>query len=266
MNVHVCYTPLNRQDSISSTIYSKERINKFMKKNVILMTRLIDLRVERKLTQAQLAVQISEILGRKRTLSISTISHWENGEKIPTYESLSALAEFYGVTIQYIIGESDSRTSSVPQNTPSDEIKQTTLKIPFAHLERYDGCPIYVVFDNMKYENRWGLCDFSHMLIHFIDTSMQINSKTNCSYYILKPYFDMKYDVSSSKPYDMVQMLSASIVYVKMLSSNETIRAEYEGWYHHNERKSCLIKENGLTLPYSGLGISYNAYSSGKRN
>ena len=235
-------------------------------KNEILMTRLTELRLEKKLSQKQLALQLSEILDRKRVLSIGTISHWENGEKIPTYPTLVALAEFYGVTIQYLTGERDSKTANTATPTEDAPDKIKTLKIPFTYLERYDGEPVYIVFNNMQHENRWGLCDYSHGLFHFINSKMRIDSKANCSYYAIKPYFDLKYDVSSSKPYDMSHMLSAKVVYIRMLSSSQKICAEYEGWYRHNETKSCLVKENGLTLPYSGLGISYNAYSSGKRN
>ncbi len=237
-----------------------------MKKNELLMIRLATLRADKKMSQKQLAVQLTEIMGHARTLSVGAISHWENGEKIPTYETLCALAELYGVTVPYLTGESDSRTAIETNAGDNNSEKQETIKIPFTQLSRYDGRPVYVVFNNKQYQNRWGLCDFKANKIHFINSSMIIDSKASCSYYALKPYFDDTYDVSSSKPYDLTHMLSAQNVYVRMLTQDIGIQKQYEGWYRHNEVKSCLINEIGLTLPYSGLGISYNAYSAGKRN
>lgn len=64
--------------------------------------RLIALRKERNLTQAELAKHVH--------LQRSTLSGYETEGKEPTYETLCALAEFFDVTTDYLLGVSSSRT------------------------------------------------------------------------------------------------------------------------------------------------------------
>ena len=69
----------------------KERVN-----------RLYELRKSRNLTQLSLSIQLN--------LSLSRISAYENGENIPC-DVLMIFAEFYGVSIDYILYFSDIKSS-----------------------------------------------------------------------------------------------------------------------------------------------------------
>lgn len=64
--------------------------------------RLIALRKERGYTQAELAKLVH--------LQRSTLSGYETEGKEPTYETLIALAEFFDVTTDYLLGISSART------------------------------------------------------------------------------------------------------------------------------------------------------------
>lgn len=64
--------------------------------------RLIALRKERNLTQAELAKQVH--------LQRSTLSGYETEGKEPTYETLCTLAEYFNVTTDYLLGVSSART------------------------------------------------------------------------------------------------------------------------------------------------------------
>lgn len=66
--------------------------------------RLISLRKERELTQAELAKSVN--------LQRSTLSGYETEGKEPTYETLCTLANFFGVTTDYLLGVSSARTHS----------------------------------------------------------------------------------------------------------------------------------------------------------
>lgn len=57
---------------------------------------LRDLRLEKGLTQEQLANALH--------FSLSTISKWENGKKLPGYESIKILAKFFNVSGDEILG------------------------------------------------------------------------------------------------------------------------------------------------------------------
>ena len=63
--------------------------------------RLYELRKSRNLTQSALAYRLN--------LSLSRVSAYENGENIPC-DVLRDFADFYGVTIDYILCLSDSKT------------------------------------------------------------------------------------------------------------------------------------------------------------
>ncbi|MCX7903252.1 MAG: helix-turn-helix domain-containing protein [Caloramator sp.] len=65
--------------------------------------RLKELRKEKKLTQTELAKEIG--------LSKSAIVQYESNKRIPNYEILSKLADFFGVTTDYMIGRTDYKTN-----------------------------------------------------------------------------------------------------------------------------------------------------------
>ena len=66
-------------------------MNKFAK-------RLKELREEHDLTQQQLCINL------KFKISQSCIVLWENGKRQPTLDSLILLAQYFGVSIDYLAG------------------------------------------------------------------------------------------------------------------------------------------------------------------
>ncbi len=76
--------------------------------------RLYELRKSRNLTQTALSLRLN--------LSLSRISAYENGENIPC-DILKDFADFYGVSIDYILRFSDSKTSGLGANLRLSEQK-----------------------------------------------------------------------------------------------------------------------------------------------
>lgn len=64
--------------------------------------RLKKLRLERKLTQ--------EALGEKVNVTKVSISGYENGNRNPDTETLQRLADFFGVSTDYLLGRTDEKT------------------------------------------------------------------------------------------------------------------------------------------------------------
>lgn len=62
------------------------------------------LRLERRLTQAELQKQTG--------IEQALLSKYENGQRVPTTQALIALADFYGVSIDYLLGRTDRREVS----------------------------------------------------------------------------------------------------------------------------------------------------------
>lgn len=63
------------------------------------MTRLFELRKERGLSQRDMAVEFS--------VSQSTYNNWENARTQPSIEQLIAMARFFDVSVDYLVGNSD---------------------------------------------------------------------------------------------------------------------------------------------------------------
>jgi len=62
-------------------------------------TRIKELREEKGLTKTQLAQTLK--------LSDNIVGRWESGERMPSIDTLSLLADFFGVTTDYLLGRTD---------------------------------------------------------------------------------------------------------------------------------------------------------------
>ena len=72
--------------------------------------RLRNLRIEHNFNQAVFGEIIGELMGTKR-ISSSAIGAYERNEREPTYELLRAFAEYFNVSIDYLMCTSDYRTT-----------------------------------------------------------------------------------------------------------------------------------------------------------
>lgn len=67
----------------------------------ILAENLLELRKERKLSRQVVADAVR--------ISAKTYERYENAEREPTASVLAALADFYGVSLDYLVGRTDQR-------------------------------------------------------------------------------------------------------------------------------------------------------------
>ncbi len=82
---------------MSSLILTKVRDSIYM--NRVFCERLKELRQEKGIGQEELANRIG--------VSRGVISLWENGLREPTMGNLAALARFFGVSLDYLVGLND---------------------------------------------------------------------------------------------------------------------------------------------------------------
>lgn len=74
---------------------------------------LKQLRTSHKLTQTQLA----EKLG----LAFSTISMYERGERVPDFEIIEAIADYFNVSLYYLLG--DTSAPKTARTIPDEDLK-----------------------------------------------------------------------------------------------------------------------------------------------
>ncbi len=84
--------------------------------------RLKQLRNEKQLTQEQ--------LGKMLSFDKSTISRYESGKYEPSQDVLKLLSEFFGVTVDYLIGNSNVRYhhETIAAHHENDEWTEEELK------------------------------------------------------------------------------------------------------------------------------------------
>ena len=75
-------------------------------------TALKDLRLEANLTQKELA--------KKLNIGQSTIAQYEKGEREPTVHNLTLYCDFFGVTVDYLLGREDDTPANVHTPTTSE--------------------------------------------------------------------------------------------------------------------------------------------------
>lgn len=93
------------------------------------------LRIASGLTQAEMA----EKLG----VSKSTISMYENGNREPDFETLEAIADFFNVDIDYLLGRTN-KTTVLPETVGNYYINDETAK---AAQEIFENEDLRVLFD-----------------------------------------------------------------------------------------------------------------------
>lgn len=82
------------------------------------MIRLRELREERRLSQDGLALKLN--------VSQSTISAYEVGDRTPDLETLIAIARFFGVSLDYLVGQTDLKQPIRQSDLNSSELETFT--------------------------------------------------------------------------------------------------------------------------------------------
>ena len=83
------------------------------------MMRLKELREEQRLSQNGLALKLN--------VSQSTISAYEVGDRTPDLETLIAIAQFFGVSLDYLAGQSDLKQQIRQSDLNSSELEHLRI-------------------------------------------------------------------------------------------------------------------------------------------
>ena len=216
--------------------------------------RLIKLRKERNMNQHDFAIEFSLFIGRDSKLALSTISSWEVGAKKPSYEILIALASFYGVSVEYILGISSDKI-----NDKKDvfDMEDFIIEINPNELPNYDGKPVFLVFvGNMK--NRWGI--YNHEKKGFCCRNEIILYNESIRLFAATPESLPAYRASSKK-LDYNTFQKTERFWVEYKNNDISISQKYSGWYQHTPGHTDIINEEGNILPYAGFGVYYSVYN-----
>lgn len=107
------------------------------------------LRVEKGLSQARLA----KVLG----ITQDSISLWENGKRFPDTQYITKLADFFGVSTDYLLGRSDELGYVTMQNFPAPPAlsnEETELLARFREMDRAQKVRVMAYCEGMSDANR----------------------------------------------------------------------------------------------------------------
>jgi transcriptional regulator with XRE-family HTH domain len=109
----------------------------------MLSKRLKQLRDEINLTQEELAKLLN--------LSRGTYAHYELGKRQPDYDTLMSIANFFEVSVDYLLGNSDSRNSNTSDEivTKAFSLKEGVTELPQEALDQIDE---YIRLMKLKYK------------------------------------------------------------------------------------------------------------------
>lgn len=91
-----------------------------------------------------------EALAEKLNIPRSTVTNYENNEdRIPRQQRLNEIADFFGVSVDYLIGRADTtELTKAEENFISDINKLTLEEIIAKHAPDVDGRP--ATYDEVK--------------------------------------------------------------------------------------------------------------------
>ncbi len=235
------------------------------RKNNILGTRLRMARIDAGMSQIDLTLHLQEYLDQPEPLSNLAISSYENGSRLPHITSLVGISKILGVTVDYLVGADSVKFKPSPISYDENEEKnkppvpEFDLLIKKQSYENYDGYPVFVKSSTDLIVDRWGILDYHNNQIVFKEKNIPIT--TDMKLYRHKPLNASYIDYTTSRPLNMHRLFSEKLLWVEPFSIDDLAVEKYKGYYRHNEDHSMLMNiTNGLTLPYTGLGVSYNAY------
>lgn len=186
---------------------------------VIFSERLRQLREEKGLTQQELAEKLN--IGR------ASISNYELGTRTPDIEVLNKLADFFGVTTDYLIGRSEYKTfeeenmiKAYAKNEIIDmNLKEILLNITNQFLKLYDN-------DILFYATAY--IDILEELINFVKNLHSKQEEILRKYNIIPPYKKSNIDfISTKNDFQLFENLNYEYDYTDLKLKNATEKLKF---------------------------------------
>lgn len=206
------------------------------------------IRKEKGFTQESLA----EAMGKRLNIAFekTNISHWESGRRAVPSKYIVLLCDILECDIDDLL---EKRLEVLGDNL---------YAIPPSILQKYNQKPVYVHFDTYNHADAWALVNATGTDIEliFVDVTLKVRiSSEGLNYYAKEPIYNLP-EAALGKSLGYMELMGEYRVYVTMKTGDGEVMALYNGWYHHNENRTALIKDDGVVLPYSGLGKSFEAH------
>ena len=194
--------------------------------------RLKEARLQAGLTTVQLAQKIG--------LTQAAVSQWESGKKVPGIETISRLADLYGVTVDYLLGR-DMGSSNVMIST--EVLDTSTLVI-------LHGKPVW------DSEHGWGIVNAIRKIVVFMEgQAVPFDDLHNLK--MLPSAFTVGYHPHGT-PVAHENLKDFTQLWIEPILPDSFSRDELRGWY-----KICSFyveNEYGVRFLFDSYGSKWLAF------
>lgn len=179
-------------------------------------------------------------LAQKMGLTQAAVSQWESGKKVPGIETISRLADLYGVTVDYLLGR-DTGPANVVLLT---EVLDTSA-LPFLH-----GKPVW------DSEHGWGIVNAIRQNVVFGEGhAVPFDDLHNLK--VLPPAFTVGYHPYGT-PVAHENLKDYTQLWIEPILPDSFSRDELRGWY-----KICAFyaeNEYGVRFLFDTYGSKWLAF------
>ncbi|MEY8574681.1 helix-turn-helix transcriptional regulator [Oscillospiraceae bacterium 21-37] len=173
-------------------------------------------------------------------VSQPTLSAWETGRKAPGLESLEKMADFYGVTTDYLLG----RAAAGVLNPVDPIVRQA--------LPAFHGRPVWSV------EHGWMLVDADKQRMALPDCSFISFENVGKVFAAPPPFADT--DPPHGRPLALDMVMACGLVWVEPVSPDRALREELRGWY--TRRSHWVENDCGNRFFLGSYGVKWLAFES----
>lgn len=223
---------------------------------------IMNKRISLGLSQTELASLVSNELGLTETLSNLAISTYERGDRCPPISTLIALANVFNITLNELVGNPTRKKGNYNIKTPGGVEHEKTIRPEDYAL--YDKKPVWMEARNHKIEGRWGILDYkgNDNNIYFVCTEGRAVVDSSVVLFASSAIDAINMSDNTMTRLNISDLPEHEFIYVISTSHDDYVKSLYTGYYKCDTDHMIIInRSNGLALPFSGLGISYQAFA-----
>lgn len=147
--------------------------------------RLKVLRKASGMKQSEFCEALAAYIGKGTRIPISTLSSWELGEKRPTYEIMIEIANYFNVSLDFLLGRTKmSEMEYFADDTQkSQNIEDYLVRISSKDISEYDGKPVFIVCGTAMKSGKWSIYNASKEL--FCTRDERVHNTDRLTFYVL---------------------------------------------------------------------------------
>lgn len=195
--------------------------------------RLKEIRLQKGLKASEVAEKLS--------ITNNSLSEWELGKRVPPCEKIIQLADFYGVSVDYLLGRDVEGEVQVGSLKP---ISKSTLSI-------HHGRPVWI--DGIG----WALVNASEGVLVYPDGSKHSPSEVQNAYSHPPQYGQSV--LPDTDPIELDDLTKYDSVWVEPISVYGAERTSLRGWY--DVKDEFVENKRGSRFFFDSYGATWFAFA-----